>query len=139
MVNHVYADAGYLSKENCDIVTNLGARPFIWPKEHMVEKAVREYKKQMTPWRKMMILFYDKRELFERYYHRRSNVESCFSMMKRKFLPYIRSKSETAQYNEMLCKVVCHNLGVLVNAIFELDLVTDFKDFSAASEGFCSS
>lgn len=67
------------------------------------------------------------------HYHKRSNVESSFSMMKRKFLPYVRSKDVKAQFNEMLCKVVCHNLGVLVNAIFELDLAADFRKVSAAS------
>lgn len=39
-----------------------------------------------------------------------------------KFLPYVRSKSDMAQFNEILCKVVCHNASVLVNCVFELDI-----------------
>ncbi|MDP9363218.1 MAG: hypothetical protein M3Q10_03115 [Chloroflexota bacterium] len=32
----------------------------------------------------------------------------------------MRSKGETAQANEVLCKVLAHNLCVLVQAIYEL-------------------
>ncbi len=137
-VKHIYADAGYLSKENCEVAEEIGAVPFIKPKKNMVMKAVIEYKKKRTAWREMMIFFHDRQKTFEMYYHRRSNVESSFSMIKRKFLPYVRSKDTTAQFNEMLCKVVCHNLGVLVNAIFELDLAADFRRIPAASDSFCS-
>ncbi len=47
-------------------------------------------------------------------YHKRSNVESTFSMMKRKFGDAVRSKSDTAMVNEVLCKVLAHNLCVLI-------------------------
>ncbi|MEE9323548.1 MAG: hypothetical protein V3U72_03300 [Candidatus Aenigmarchaeota archaeon] len=47
--------------------------------------------------------------------------------MKRKFLPYIRTKRMDAQVNELLCKVVCQNLSVLVNSIFELGVSVKFK------------
>ena len=60
--------------------------------------------------------------------NQRSNVESTFSMMKRKFLPYVRSKSDKAQFNEMLCKVVCHNANVLCTAMFELNLDIRFGE-----------
>ena len=46
------------------------------------------------------------------HYHLRSNVESTFSMMKRKFGDGLRSKTDTAMVNETLCKVLCHNLVV---------------------------
>lgn len=55
-------------------------------------------------------------------YHKRSNVESTFSMLKRKFGAYVRSKKPVAQTNEILCKVLYHNLSVLVHSIYELGL-----------------
>jgi len=45
---------------------------------------------------------------------RRSNVESTFSMIKRKFGNDVRAKTDTAMVNEVLCKLVCHNLCVLI-------------------------
>lgn len=48
------------------------------------------------------------------HYHMRSNVESAFSMLKDKFGDSVRSKSDTGQINEALCKVLCHNICVLV-------------------------
>jgi hypothetical protein len=43
-------------------------------------------------------------------------------MMKAKFGTSIRSKVPVAQVNEILCKVPCHNLGCLVQPIYELGI-----------------
>ena len=59
-------------------------------------------------------------------YHQRSNVESAFSMMKRKFGDGLRSKTPTALHNEALAKVLCHNLVVLVHEMYELGIAADF-------------
>lgn len=40
------------------------------------------------------------------YYHKRSNVETAFLLIKRKFGDSLRSKSDTGQTNEVLCKVI---------------------------------
>jgi hypothetical protein len=40
--------------------------------------------------------------------------ETVFHMIKSKFGSRIRSMSDTAQVNEVLCKILCHNLCVLV-------------------------
>jgi transposase len=62
------------------------------------------------------------RDTFLAHYHKRSNVETTFSMIKAKFGGSLRPKSETGQRNEALCKVVAHNLCVLISAIHELGL-----------------
>ena len=59
-------------------------------------------------------------------YHKRSNSESTFSAIKRKFGGAVRSKTFTAQRNEILCKILCHNLSVLVHAIHELGIEPTF-------------
>jgi hypothetical protein len=38
----------------------------------------------------------------------------------------VRSKMPVAQMNEVLCKVICHNLCVLVQSIYELDIAPTF-------------
>jgi transposase len=45
-------------------------------------------------------------ETFLRHYHQRSNVETTFSMIKRKFGEKLRSKTQTAQENEVLCHTI---------------------------------
>lgn len=66
------------------------------------------------------------REDFMRHYHRRSNVETAFSMTKGKFGTSLRSKTTVAQINEILCKVLCHNLCCLVHSIYELGIEPEF-------------
>ena len=61
------------------------------------------------------------------HYHSRSNVESTISMIKAKFGDSIRSKSDIAQVNETLCKILGHNLCVLIQAIHELGIEPSFQ------------
>lgn len=62
---------------------------------------------------------------FKARYHARSNVESTFSLLKRKFGERLRSKTLTAQTNEILWKVLCHNVCVLIRSIYELGVEVD--------------
>jgi len=66
------------------------------------------------------------RDAFLASYHKRSNVETVFSMIKSKFSTRLRSKGDTAQINEALCKVLCHNICVLIQSMFELNIVPTF-------------
>ena len=56
------------------------------------------------------------------HYHKRSNVESTFSMIKRKFGDSLRSKTDVAMVNEALAKVLCHNIVVLIHEMYELGI-----------------
>jgi len=49
-----------------------------------------------------------------------------FHMIKSKFGDSLRSKTETSQINEALCKVLCHNLSCLIQSMFELDIKPEF-------------
>jgi len=66
------------------------------------------------------------RDGFLAHYHKRSNVETAFSMIKGKFGDAVRSKSDTGQLNEVLWKVLCHNLCVLIQAIHEMGIEPTF-------------
>jgi hypothetical protein len=59
-------------------------------------------------------------------YHKRSNIETAYSMIKGKFGSSLRSKSDTGQINEALCKVLAHNVCVLVQAIHKLGIAPGF-------------
>jgi len=77
------------------------------------------------------------REFFLQRYHKRSNVETTFSMIKAKFGDGLRSKTQTAQVNEALCKVLCHNICCLIQSIFELGIEPTFWGDSLKGETAC--
>ncbi len=57
---------------------------------------------------------YDQDEFIE-HYHKRSKVKRTFSMLKAKFTDFARSKSKIVQINEVLLKVLCYNIVVLIH------------------------
>ena len=61
------------------------------------------------------------------HYHKRSNVKTTFSMIKAKFGGNLRSKTRTAQINEALCKVLAHNICVLIQSMHEFGIKWDFR------------
>lgn len=63
-----------------------------------------------------------RRDEFLAHYHKRSNAESVFSSVKRKFGDALRSKSRSAQVNELLLKFLRHNLCVLNDEVNELGI-----------------
>jgi transposase len=63
-----------------------------------------------------------RREGYMEHYHKRSNIETAYSMIKGKFGSALRSKSDTGQINEALCKVLAHNICVLVQAIHTFNI-----------------
>ena len=60
------------------------------------------------------------------HYHKRSNVETAFSMIKAKFGGSLRSKNPATQVNEALVKILCHNICVLIQAMYALGVEPDF-------------
>lgn len=79
-----------------------------------------------SAWRKAYHLFQANREEFDRKYHKRSNVESVFSALKRKFGENIRSRTSVAQVNEVLCKLIAYNLTVVVHEMHENGIAPSF-------------
>lgn len=61
-------------------------------------------------WRKMFHYFQMNQEEFLTHYHKRSNVESTFTAIKKKFGETLKSKNRIAQENELLCKFIAYNL-----------------------------
>ena len=61
-----------------------------------------------------------------KHYHARSNAESGFFMLKQRFGDYVYTKNDLSQSNEILAKILCHNLCVLIQEIFLSDVKVDF-------------
>jgi len=77
-------------------------------------------------WAQMFHYFHFRRDEFLSHYHKRSNVESTFSMIKAKFRDHVRSKTDTAMKNEVLCKILCHNICCLIQEMYELGVEPEF-------------
>ena len=67
-----------------------------------------------------------KNDEFLEHYHKRSNAESTVQMVKSKFGDFVRSKTWTAQVNEVLCKIICHDICVVIQEMHELGIEPDF-------------
>jgi transposase len=87
-VQEVSADKAYLSHKNLQAVAQAHATPFIPFKANTIVP------KGNSIWTEMYHYFMYNREEFLAHYHKRSNVETAFSMIKAKFGDAVRSKSD---------------------------------------------
>jgi transposase len=136
VMQEVSADKAYSSMANLKTVIDHQATPFIQFKSNTNPNVraglgpnrttnARRNEKNVL-WRKAYHYYEFNREFFLQRYHKRSNVETTFSMIKAKFGDGLRSKTQTAQVNEALCKVLCHNIVCLIQSIFELGIEPTF-------------
>lgn len=114
-ISQVSADKAYGSLTTTDAVHKFGGTPFISFRGNATGA-------KGGTFGKMFHYFMFRKQEFLQHYHKRSNVESTFSMMKRKFGDSLRSKTDVAMVNETLCKVLCHNLVVLIHEMYELGI-----------------
>jgi transposase len=122
-MKEISADKAYSGVTNLRLVVDNGATPFI---PFLKTTSGEHWRDKTGLWKKMWHWYQMNQDEFHAHYHKRSNVESTFSMLKGKFGERLRSKTLTAQTNELLLKVLCHNLCVIVQSIFELGIEPAF-------------
>ncbi len=127
-VREVPADKGYSSVENIEAIHAAGAVPLIAFKSNATGAAG-------GLWEKAFLFYMLHREEFLASYHRRSNVESTFSMVKAKFGDSVRAKTDTAMANEVYCKLICHNICCLIQSQCELGIEPVFWQDERADDG----
>ena len=123
-INEVSGDKAYLSRKNLRAVDAVGGTAYIPFKVNSVAHSGKQ--KRDTVWERAFHFYNLHRAEFLQHYHKRSNVESTFSMIKAKFSGAVRSKNRTAQVNEVLTKILCHNICVLIQSMYELDIAPIF-------------
>jgi len=111
-ITELSADLAYSTHGNLEAIDALGAAPMI-----PFKKNASDYTGGL--WATMFHYFQFQREAFLKRYHQRSNVESVFSMCKRKFGDSLRSKTDVAMKNETLCKFIAHNICCVIQEIYE--------------------
>jgi transposase len=121
-ITEVSVDKAYSSWENLRVVEKQNAVHYIPFKETATDK----HKNSPPIWKQMYHLYCFHQEEFMEHYHRRSNVESTFSMIKARFGERLWSRTRAAQVNEALLKVLCHNICCVVQSMYELGVKPDF-------------
>ena len=116
----VCADKAYLSRDNLDTVVAAGGLPYVPFKSNSSGGS------GSALWNRMFHYYQFRRDDFMQHYHRRSNVETAFSMIKGKFGDAIRARDPRAQENEVLTKVLAHNLCCLISSMHELAIKPEF-------------
>jgi transposase/predicted RNA-binding Zn-ribbon protein involved in translation (DUF1610 family) len=129
-ISEVCADKGYSSRLNMDTAFEVGAVPYIAFKENATGKALGS-----SAWKRMFHYYQFRREEFMARYHQRSNVESTFSMLKRKFSTKLMLKKDVGQLNEALAMVLCHNICVLAKEAIQNEVPLDFEGSAHLVEG----
>ena len=125
-IQSVAADKAYSSEKNMHLVLVKGGQPYIAFRSN----ATAQNRRSGSVWKRLYLEYEYNREWFMGHYHRRSNVETTFSMIKGKFGERLRSKTHTAQVNEVLCKILCHNICCLVQSMYELGIEVTFASES---------
>lgn len=113
-IAEVSADKGYSSKNNAAEIESHGGVPFIAFKSNAVEPV------PGSAWARMYHQFAYNRDDYLSHYHKRSNVETVFSMVKAKTGDSLLSKSMAGYRTEALAKFVAHNLCCLIQSFYEL-------------------
>ncbi len=116
-VGEISGDKAYSSRKNLQLIEDVGAVPFI-----PFRKDVKGKRAGSGIWKKMYHYFMYKYDEFLEHYHKRSNAETVFHMIKTKFRDNLRSKTKTAQINELLCKILCHNICVVIQKLMSWEL-----------------
>lgn len=108
-VGIVRADRGYLSRDNVQLVEDMGAVPYIKPKS-----CSKMMSKGQFAWRHMMFRYRKEPERFLKEYNQQRRIEAFFSKYKRRF-GSVKSRIGTMRRKEVWMKVMILNTLIVLN------------------------
>jgi len=127
-IGEVSADLAYSSRKNLQLIDGFGGTPYIPFKKNATGKS------KGALWKKTFHYFQLHKEEFMEHYHKRSNVESTFGAIKKKFGESVKSKNRIAQENELLCKIIAYNITVLIHEMVSLGNPPEILSFAGLSK-----
>jgi len=119
----VCLDRGYLSRNNCDLIEEVGAVPRIYPKERTTLK-----RKGSWAWAEMLLDFIEDPQRWLRDYHLRSISETVFSTYKRDFPTPLRKRILRRRKKEAFSRVCDYNMKRLCYLRYLKGLVVPWKN-----------
>ena len=108
-VQEICGDKAYMSRKNIKMVVRKGGTPFFHPRDNA---RISSNRKDIA-WNDVVEYYQDHRSEWLKKYHRRSNVESVFSRIKRKFGGRLKSKKRGARITELLIKILLYNRTII--------------------------
>ena len=108
-VEAVIADAGYLSRHNCDLIEAKDAKPYIKIKKNI--QVIRAWGSRA--WVNMILEWRADPKAWSKKYNVRSSAECAFSAIKRRFGHRLASIRKDLQRKELMTKVLAYNINIL--------------------------
>lgn len=113
-MNSFQYDAGGISRENIQHITNAGVTPYIFPKRNLTLKPLGK-----PAWTNMLYDCITNTQQWLQEYHARSQSETTNSCLERQFPKPINCKKEKGQLTEKECRFALHNITQLITAHYE--------------------
>lgn len=108
-IRTLLADKGYASKPNYSLCDKLN-----------IENSFIDFQSRCKPnphshtaWNNRLRAYLQHPDVWKEIYRFRVLVESIFSCIKKKSVNYLRSRKETARFNELLLKALVHNINTI--------------------------
>ena len=100
--NSLRLDAGFVDRKLTSMISELGMKPFIFPKKNIDLNG-------RTAWKMMYLeLFFETQEWLKEY-HQRSHCESFHSSFKRRNKPLMKN-NPISRLNQLTARIIIHNL-----------------------------
>lgn len=115
-------DKGYTSQANYALADEMGIRLYVPFKKNTRVPPSNEF----SAWKRAYDYATEHPDEFSEVYHKRSNVETTFFSIKQKLGETINARSEIGQINELYCKAIAYNIGILIMMSSVLGIVPDF-------------
>jgi transposase len=116
------ADKAYSSKKIFEFLKEINLDPIIPYKKNITGRAKGSYL-----WAQMFRYFKEHPLEFSKRYNVRSNLETTFHMVKKRFGDNVQTKTLIANNAEIKIKFLCHNICVLIQELFETGLELDLQ------------
>lgn len=101
----VCGDAGFISRENCQLIAGLGGVPRLYPRKSTSLNSL-----GCKAYQDMLLSFISDAQAWLEEYHRRYVCESTFSSLKRRCLCPLRREIGSRRKQEVLARIIVYNL-----------------------------
>ncbi len=115
----VCGDSAYISRDNCQIIAELGGTPRLYPKK---DTSLKSFGRKA--YQDMLLSFIEDPQRWLEEYHQRYIAESTFSALKRRCLEPLRREIGSRRKQEVLARIIIYNLVRLSYAKWTKSLKT---------------
>ena len=120
-IDYLLGDGGYMSEEKMEQIYSERLVRMVFP---IKDNTLAYSPSRGVAWNENVRL--NLSEIWDDIYHPRSNVETVFSSIKKRIGETVYAHGEIARINEVYCKLVVHNLYILIVYYFVANICPSF-------------